>query len=324
MSRTTVSLILVVAIAVLSMLSLMAGRAMVPFSAWTDMSDPRWAIIFELRLPRTLLAIVIGAALGMSGAAMQGYTRNPLADPGVLGVSSLAALGAVVTLYFGFTANAAWLLPVAAVGGAIAGVFLLVALAGLTASVITFVLSGVILQSVAGSAVALALSLAPNPWAAQEIMNWLLGSLTDRSMQEVTLAAPFVAAGLLVLLTTRRALDALSLGETSAASLGTSLTRTQFLIALGVGLATGASVAVAGIIGFVGLIVPHLVRAATRATPGQLLIPSALGGAALVLASDTLMRTLPLEAELKLGVAMSALGGPFFLAMLIGMRRRTA
>jgi iron complex transport system permease protein len=324
MKRNLVVAGLIAAIAALSMLSLMAGRALVPFSAWTDTADPRWAIIFELRLPRTLLAIIIGAALGMSGAAMQGYTRNPLADPGVLGVSSLAALGAVVTLYFGFTANAAWLLPVAAVGGAIAGVFLLVALSGLTASVITFVLAGVILQSVAGSAVALALSLAPNPWAAQEIMNWLLGSLTDRSMEEVKLAAPFIAAGLLILLSTRRALDALSLGETSAASLGIDLTRTQFLVALGVGLATGASVAVAGIIGFVGLIVPHLVRWATRATPGQLLIPSALGGAALVLAGDTLMRVMPLEAEIKLGVAMSALGGPFFLAMLIAMRRRAA
>jgi iron complex transport system permease protein len=279
---------LLVALVVLAGLSLMAGRASVPFSAWTDTSDPRWAIIFELRVPRTLLAIMVGAALGMSGAAMQGYTRNPLADPGVLGV------------------------------------FLLVALAGFTASVITFVLAGVILQSVAGSAVALALSLAPNPWAAQEIMNWLLGSLTDRSMQEVTLAAPFIAAGLLILLTTRRALDALSLGETSASSLGVNLARTQFLVALGVGLATGASVAVTGIIGFVGLIVPHLIRWATGATPGQLLIPSALGGGALVLAADTLMRVMPLEAEIKLGVAMSALGGPFFLAMLITMRRRIA
>ncbi|MCC6919778.1 MAG: iron ABC transporter permease [Alphaproteobacteria bacterium] len=324
MRRGPLIALLLVGIALLAMLSLMSGRALVPFSAWLDPADPRWAIVFELRLPRTLLAIMIGAALGMSGAAMQGYTRNPLADPGILGVSSLAALGAVMTLYFGFTSGATWILPVAAVAGAVLSVFLLVALAGFTASVITFVLAGVILQSVAGSAVALALSLAPNPWAAQEIMNWLLGSLTDRSIQEVKLAAPFIAAGLLILWSTRRALDALSLGEASAASLGVNLPRTQLLIALGVGLATGASVAVSGIIGFVGLIVPHLIRWTTGATPGALLLPSALGGAALVLAGDTLMRLVPLAVEMKLGVAMSAIGGPFFLAMLIAMRRRTA
>lgn len=315
---------LAAAIVLLAPVSLMTGRAMVPLAAWFDTSDPRWVIIFELRLPRTLLAILIGAALGMSGAAMQGYTRNPLADPGVLGVSAMAALGAVLTLYFGGGAGGSWIVPAAAVAGAIGGVFLLVALAGMTASVITFVLAGVILQSVAGSGVALALSLAPNPWAVQEILGWLMGSLTDRSMDELLLALPFVAAGMAAMLALGRALDALALGEATAASLGIDLTRTQFVLAAGVGLATGASVAVAGMIGFVGLIVPHLVRTWIGGTPRQLLVPSALGGSLLVLAGDTLMRALPLAGELKLGIAMSALGGPFFLAMLISMRRRAA
>lgn len=315
---------LCVLIVALVPLSLMTGRAMVPLEAWLDTADPRWPIIFELRLPRTLLAILIGAALGMSGAAMQGYTRNPLADPGVLGVSAMAALGAVLTLYFGLAAHAAWILPAAAVAGAIAGVFLLVALAGMTASVITFVLAGVILQSVAGSGVALALSIAPNPWAVQEILGWLMGSLTDRSIEDLRLALPFVAAGMVAMLSLGRALDALALGEASAASLGINLARTQWVLAAGVGLATGASVAASGMIGFVGLIVPHLVRTWIGGTPRQLLVPSALGGALLVLAGDTLMRAIPLESELKLGIAMSALGGPFFLAMLISMRRRAA
>lgn len=324
MKRSGVLVGLCVLIVALVPLSLMTGRAMVPLEAWFDAADPRWPIIFELRLPRTLLAVLIGAALGMSGAAMQGYTRNPLADPGVLGVSAMAALGAVLTLYFGLTAHAAWVLPAAAVAGAIAGVFLLVALAGMTASVITFVLAGVILQSVAGSGVALALSIAPNPWAVQEILGWLMGSLTDRSIEDLRLAMPFAAAGMVAMLSLGRALDALALGEASAASLGINLARTQWVLAAGVGLATGASVAAAGMIGFVGLIVPHLVRTWIGGTPRQLLVPSALGGALLVLAGDTLMRAIPLESELKLGIAMSALGGPFFLAMLISMRRRAA
>lgn len=309
-------------VATLALASLMAGRVWTPWSAWWDASDPRWAIVFELRLPRTLLAVMVGAALGLSGAAMQGYTRNPLADPGVLGVSSMAALGAVLTLYFGLTAATPWLLPAAAIAGAVLGVLLLVALAGVTASVITFVLAGVIVQTIAGAAVALALSLAPNPWATQEILDWLMGSLADRSMEEVRLAAPFIVAGMAILFTLQRAFDALSLGEATAASLGVDLRRTQLLLAAGVGLATGASVAVTGVIGFVGLIVPHLLRPFIGAEPGRLLLPSALGGAALVLAADILVRLTPSAAEVKLGVALSALGGPFFLALLIGLRRR--
>ncbi|MDX2234093.1 MAG: iron ABC transporter permease [Hyphomonadaceae bacterium] len=308
----------------LALVSMTAGRVWAPWSAWWDQSDPRWAIVFELRLPRTLLAILVGAALGLSGAAMQGYTRNPLADPGVLGVSSMAALGAVLTLYFGLTVSAPWLLPAAAVAGAVVGVFLLLALSGAAASLITFVLAGVILQSIAGAAVALALSLAPNPWATQEILDWLMGALTDRSMEEVRIAAPLIALGAVLIFATRRALDALSLGEESAVSLGVDVTRTQRLLALGVGLATGASVAVTGVIGFVGLIVPHLLRPLTGGEPGRLLLPSAVGGALLVLAADIAVRLTPSAAEVKLGVALSALGGPFFLMMLMGLRRRVA
>ena len=311
-------------VALLAALSLMAGKVWAPFDAWFASDDPRSVIIFQLRLPRTLLAMLVGAALAMSGAALQGYTRNPLADPGVLGVSVMAALGAVLTLYFGVSNVTPWMLPVAAIFGAVIGVMLLLALTGSTSNVITFVLVGVILQSIGGSAVALALSLAPNPWATQEIFDWLLGSLTDRSIDDVWFAAPFIAVGGALLLGTRHALDALSLGEASAASLGVDLKRTQLMLALGVGLATGASVAVTGVIGFVGLVVPHLLRPLTGSEPGKLLIPSAIGGAALVLAADILVRLTPSATEVKLGVALSALGGPFFLAMLLDMRRRIA
>jgi iron complex transport system permease protein len=188
--------------------------------------------------------------------------------------------------------------------------------------VITFVLAGVILQSLAGAGVALALSLAPNPWASGEIVNWLMGSLQDRSFQEVAWAAPFVGVGTVLILLTAPALDALTLGEAGARGLGADLGRTRLLLALGVGLATGGCVAVTGEIGFVGLITPHLMRPLVGARPGRLLIPSALAGAALVLAADILVRLTPAAQEVKLGVAMTAIGAPFFLALLIALRRR--
>lgn len=168
------------------------------------------------------------------------------------------------------------------------------------------------------------MSLAPSPWAVGEIVDWLMGSLQDRSVDEVWLAAPFILAGTALLLTTGRALDALTLGEAGARSLGISLRRTRWTLALGVGLATGAAVAVSGVIGFVGLVVPHILRPLVGARPGALLAPSALGGAVLVLAADILVRVTPAAGEVKLGVAMAALGGPFFLALLLTLRRRIA
>ena len=315
---------LLLLVAGLCAVSLVAGRVWTPWSAFVDRADPRWAIVFELRAPRTELALLIGAALGLGGAAMQGYTRNPLADPSALGVSSMAALGAVLTLYLGAGAQAPWVLEGAAMAGAGIAVVLLLALAGGGSSVVTFVLAGVILQTVAGAGVALALSLAPNPWAVNEIVDWLMGSLADRSVDEVRFAAPPIVLGALVLLTLGRALDALTLGESSARSLGVDLSRTRALLALGVTLAAGASVAVTGVIGFVGLITPHLLRPFVGARPGALLLPSALGGAVLVLAADILVRLTPGANEVKLGVAMAALGGPFFFALLLSLRRRTS
>lgn len=308
----------------LALASLSVGRVFTPWSAWFDGADPRGAIIFGLRLPRALLGLLVGAALGMSGAAMQGYTRNPLADPGVLGVSAMAALGAVVTLYFGQAALAPWVLPLAAMTGAVGGGALLLTLSGAGSSIVTFILAGVILNTVAGAGVALALTLAPDPWAVSEIIDWLMGSLADRSADDVKLAAPFILAGCGLLLVTGRALDALTLGETGARSLGIDLGRTRLLLAAGVGLATGASVAATGVVGFVGLVVPHLLRPLVGGRPGALLVPSALGGAILTVGADILVRLTPAANEVRLGVAMAALGGPFFLALLIGMRRRIA
>lgn len=302
--------------------SLVAGKVWIPWDAW-HAADPRWLIVAELRLPRTVLAIAIGGALGLSGAAMQGYLRNPMADPGLFGVSSGAALGAVTSLYFGYAASAL-LLPLFALAGAALSMAALSILAGRSGSLILFTLAGMILSSITGSMTALAISLAPTPFAASEIMTWLLGALTDRSWDDVRLALPIIAVGSAILALTGRSLDALTLGEQAARSMGVDQRRLQTMIVLGIGLTVGASVAAAGIIGFVGLMVPHMVRPLAGNRPSAILLPSALGGALLLLLADSLVRAAPTVSELRLGIAMSMLGGPFFLLLMIRMRRTLA
>jgi iron complex transport system permease protein len=323
-ARRPTLVVLAIAAIVLAAVSLLVGKVWIPLGVWGDAADPLRPILIELRLPRTLLALVVGAALGVSGAAMQGYARNPLADPGTLGVSAMAALGAVGTLYFGAGAQASWIVAGMALAGALVGVMLLMGLAGGASSTVAFILSGVILQTAAGAGVALALSLAPNPWAVSEIVDWLMGSLTDRSFADLRIAAPLVAVGAGLLFTIGRSLDALTLGEDGARSLGVDMARLRWSLAVGVALTAGASVAVTGVVGFVGLIVPHLLRPLVGAQPSRLLLPSALGGAVLVLAADILVRLTPAASEVKLGVAMTVLGAPFFLALLVSMRRRMA
>ncbi|MEC7818266.1 MAG: iron ABC transporter permease [Pseudomonadota bacterium] len=313
---TRASLILAVLLAIALPLSLLAGRV------WVDpASTPNAALILaELRLPRGVLAIVIGAGLGASGAAMQGYLRNPLADPGLFGIAPGAALGAVVALWFGYTVSP-WLLPAFALIGAGAAMGLLALIAGRTGGIALFTLAGLMVASLAGALTALAISLAPNAFAMSEIVLWLNGALTDRGWREVWIAAPLVTLGIAVLWRAGPALDALTLGDAVARSLGVDPTRLLWLLIVGVALTVGASVAVAGIIGFVGLIVPHLVRPLTDRRPSSLLLPSALAGALLVLVADSVVRVLPLVTELRLGIALSLLGAPFFLALLLRMRR---
>ena len=297
-------------------LSLLAGRV------WLDpFTDPRASLILmELRLPRALLAIVIGAGLGAAGAAMQGYLRNALADPGLFGIAPMAALGAVASLWLGVSASQ-WTLPVMALAGAALGMALLAIIAGRTGGIALFTLAGLMIASLAGALTALAITLAPSAFAMSEIVMWLNGALTDRSWRDVYLAAPLVLAGIALLGIKARSLDALTLGEVAARSMGM---RADLLLALlvgGVGLTVGTSVAVAGIIGFVGLIVPHLVRPLTDRLPSSLILPSALAGACLVLAADSVVRILPLVTELRLGIALSLLGAPFFLWLLLKIRR---
>ena len=280
------------------------------------------AILMELRLPRGLLALVVGAGLGAAGAAMQGYLRNPLADPGLFGIAPGAALGAVLSLWLGL--GTALLLPAFALAGAAGAMALLALIAGRTGGIALFTLAGMMLASLAGALSSLIISFAPNAFAMSEIVTWLMGALTDRSWNDVWLAAPLTALGIACLAMAGRGLDALTLGEAAARSLGVEPARLQFWLIAGVGLTVGAGVAVAGIIGFVGLIVPHLVRPLTDRRPSSLLGPSALAGALLVLLADCLCRILPLVTELRLGIALSLLGAPFFLALLLKMRRELA
>ncbi len=307
----------------LAAVSIGVGKSWIPPTAFFSPADEaQWLVLTQLRLPRTLLAIIVGASLGIAGAVMQGYLRNPLADPGVLGVSTCAALGAVLSLRLGLTVTTPWTLPVLAMTVATTAVMLLMVMVGRGGSAITFILAGVMVSAVAGALTSLVLSLTDDPYAAAEIINWLMGALTDRSFDDVLFAAPFAAAGMALLLTTGRSLDALTLGEETARSLGVRLGRLQLTIAVGIGAAVGACVAAAGVIGFVGLIVPHLLRPLIGEQPSRLLVPTALAGAALVLAADTAVRLSPGAQELKLGVAMALLGGPFFLALLMRLRRR--
>ncbi len=319
---TRLNVLLLAALLFAAALSVAAGKVWVPWDAWTA-ADPRSIIIVELRLPRTALALLVGAALGLSGAVMQGYLRNPLADPGLFGVSSGAALGAVLSLYFGYAAQA-WLLPGFALAGAGATMALLALIAGRSGSLILFTLAGMILTSIAGSMTALAISLAPTPFVSSQIVTWLMGALTDRSWDDVMIALPLIAVGAALLATTARALDALTLGEQAARSIGVDPARLQLVVIAGVALTVGAAVASAGVIGFVGLMVPHLVRPLAGNRPSAILLPSALGGALLLTLADSLVRLMPTVSELRLGIAMSMLGGPFFLYLLIAMRRRLA
>ncbi|HEY7807306.1 MAG TPA: iron ABC transporter permease [Croceibacterium sp.] len=316
---TRANLLLLLALAVAVPLSLLAGRV------WLDpWATPNAAVILgELRLPRALLAVAIGGGLGAAGAAMQGYLRNPLADPGLFGIAPGAALGAVLSLLLGLASG--WWLPLFALAGAAGAMGLLALIAGRAGGIALFTLAGMMIASLAGALTSLAISLAPNAFATSEIVVWLMGALTDRGWPDVALAAPPTLAGIALLrLAAGRGLDALTLGEVAARSLGVSPARLQALVVAGVGLTVGSGVAVAGVIGFVGLMVPHLVRPLTDRRPSSLIVPSALAGALLVLLADCVCRILPLATELRLGIALSLLGAPFFLHLLLKMRREVA
>jgi len=277
-------------------------------------------VLVELRLPRALLGCCVGFSLGISGAAMQGLLRNPLAEPGIIGISGAAAFGAVAVFYFGLAGALSLALPLGGIAGAAAATFLLYALSGRGAGTMTLILAGVAINSFAGALTSLALNLSPNPYAVSEIVFWLLGSLADRSLPYVWLTLPMMALGWAMLIGAGPALDGLTLGEDTAKSLGFDLGRLRFALIAGTALAVGSAVAVTGAIGFVGLVVPHLLRPLVAHRPGRLLFVSGLGGAALTLAADIAVRALPIRPELKLGVVTAIIGAPFLFSLIYRLR----
>ncbi len=320
-----VALILIALCAGLFTLSLVTGFT--PVSAQhslaallRDDGTPLTVVMREIRLPRALLAVMIGASLGLAGAAMQGYLRNPLAEPGLIGVSAAAGLGAVLTLQTGVAAAFALALPLGALTSALLAVGLILALAGPRGSSLTLILAGIAVSALASALTSLVLNLSPNPFAAAEIIFWMLGSLADRSFNHVWIALPFMALGWVLLAGLGRGLDALTLGEDAAAALGINLNRLRLALVIGTAASVGAATAVAGAIGFVGLVVPHVLRRFVGARPSALLWASALGGAAMVLAADIAVRLLLPDRDLKLGVLMALVGAPLFLHLIYKTR----
>lgn len=295
-----------------------AGRVLAALFGAADASDE--LVVWSIRLPRALAAYVAGAALGLSGAALQGLLRNPLAEPGVLGVSASASLVATFSLYYGLAALSPWVLPLAAIIGALIATALIAVAAIATRSVVTLILIGVGISSFAGAAMSLLMNLAPTPFTLSDMINWMLGSVANRSFREIGFAAPFLLAGAAILLASRRGLSALTLGEEAASGIGLDLRRQRILTVLGAGIATGGSVALAGAIGFVGIVAPHIVRPFVGHDPARSLVPSALLAGLILVLADIGVRLMPTTNELKLGVVAALIGAPAFV--WIAMRRR--
>jgi len=307
--------------------SLLIGTSWQPpgpaLAALFGRGDPLLVLIMqELRLPRAILGAAVGASLGLAGAAMQGFLRNPLAEPGLIGTSGTAALGAVLAIQTGLAAAFPLGLPLAALAGAALSVGLVMGLAGPRGGALALILAGIAISALAGAATSLVLNLSPNPFAANEIVFWMMGSLVDRSMLHVRIAVPVMIAGAVILWPAARALRALSLGEDAAASMGISLRALRLRLVLGTAALVGGATAVAGTVGFVGLVVPHLLRRAVGGDPGRLLGASALGGAAMVLAADIAVRVILPGRDLKLGVLTALIGAPFFLQLILRLRAR--
>ena len=324
--RAGVMAALVVLVLLLALLSLGTGPVRLSPLTVIDAlfgggSNVQQVIVQQIRLPRTILGFAIGAILGLSGAALQGLLRNPLASPSLFGAPQSAAFGAVLVIAFGLADVRSYALPVAAILAAFASVFVLLAIAGRNAGLLILILAGLAISSVAGAATALVMNLSSNPFVVLEIAFWLLGSLEDRSFRHVMLALPFIVAGAILLWSQRNAFRALSLGEEAAQSLGVNVGQLRLAVILGTALGVGGAVAVSGSIGFIGLVAPHLMRPLIGHDPARLLLPSALTGAALLLAADIAVRVIPSSSDIKVGVLTSIIGVPFFLYLIMRERR---
>ena len=309
---------LIVASALLMLAAIMLGSTPLGtrhiLQALMGQGSPGDAIVlWEIRLPRAMAAYAVGAALGLSGAALQGLLRNPLAEPGVLGVSASASLFATFTLYFGFSAISSLVLPLAAIAGALVATSFLAVVALRVNSVIALILIGVGISSFSGALMTLLMNLAPNPFSLSDMINWMMGTVANRSFEDILFAAPFLILGAVLILSSGRDLSAFTLGEEAASGIGVSLTTVRMKVVFGTGFCTGAAVAIAGAVGFVGIVAPHLVRPHVDHEPSATLLPSALLGGVILVAADIFIRVAPTTAELKLGVVAALLGAPIFV-----------
>jgi len=283
--------------------------------------DPISMILFELRLPRVILGMLVGATLGLAGAALQGVLRNPLADPGVIGVSASAALGAVIAIHLGLAAAWAFSVPLFAMAGALLTTVFLLWITARDSSILMLILVGIGISSLATALISLVMNLADNPMSLRDMVMWMLGSLENRTMDDLWMAGPFIIIGWAMMIGVGQGLNALSIGEEVAQTMGINLMWLKLRIVVGTALSVGAAVSICGSIGFVGLVVPHIVRALINPEPGAILIPSALMGALLLTLADILTR-LPLDAApLRLGVVTALVGAPCFLYIIFLTRK---
>jgi iron complex transport system permease protein len=279
--------------------------------AFRSPSSTPGEIIWAIRLPRAVAAAVTGAALGLAGAVMQGLLRNPLADPAVLGVSALSGLGSAVAIASGLAVVAGAVEGAALAGALLAGA-VVTALAARFREPEALILFGVSLSAFGGALTSLVFNLSPSPIATSEVLSWLMGSVQSRDWGDILWAASPMAIGAALCAYAARGLTVLTLGEETAQVSGLPMARLRAAAVAGAALLTGASVAMAGIIGFVGLAAPHLVRGGADNDPGRTLLPSAVMGGALVAAADLVSRIIPTESELKLGVVTALFGAPLF------------
>ncbi len=317
--------LLIASLAVAALVAFAASLAIGPSGfGLSGAGDAAGLIFWEIRVPRAVLGALVGAALGLSGAALQGYLRNPLAEPSLVGVSGGAALGAVLAIHLGLAHAFALALPLGGLIGAAVAMVAVVALAGVHGGPVTLILAGLAVSGIATALISLALNLSQNPFASVEMVFWLMGSLADRSLTQVWLTAPPILAGMVVLLVLGRALDALTLGEDAARSLGIDVARTRLALVGGTALAVGAATAVTGVIGFVGLLVPHVLRPFTGHRPSLLLPASALAGAVFLLVADIGLRLASPWTDLRIGVLTALIGAPFFVWLVLKTRAELA
>jgi len=326
LSPTLLTLLLALILAVIAFLSLFIGAADlgagdILAALAGHAKETTEIIVVELRLPRMVMGILAGATLGLSGAALQGLLRNPLADPGIIGVSSTAGLGAVMAIYFGLSSVFPLSIQIMSMGGAILATLILSFISSRDSSVLTLILAGIGISSLATAAIALTMNFAPTPMSLQDMIMWLMGSLDNRTLNDILLAGPFILGGWLIMRGVGQGLDACSLGEDTARTLGIDLKRLRMKVILGSAISVGATVSVCGAIGFVGLVVPHMVRSLIGYAPGRLLLPSALLGAILLTLADLVTR-IPLgHGQLRLGVVTAFIGSPLFLYIIYQTRK---